>query len=141
MESLHVVTGGRAPTFAPDVAAAARDIQDTGHPAVFGLHQSSAPSMVGVARLTRSDVAGLWEQHPGGDELLLPLNAAMTVVLRVPDGSTTRHRLCPGSLFIVPQGVPHSFELEEAEIQLLFVTPRDGNLGWSDDGREIRRHS
>jgi mannose-6-phosphate isomerase-like protein (cupin superfamily) len=65
-----------------------------------------------------------WERHPAGDELLLLLSGALTIVLEV-GGGEREVILTAGGAFVVPQGVWHTFRIAEAS-DLVFATPGDG---------------
>ena len=100
----------------------------------------AGPAIVGVARILDGAVDGLWEQHDAGDELLVLSAGRVTIVLRPANGEQETHDLGPGDVLLVPKGAAHCFKLRTPEIQLLFVTPRDGNSGWSDKGDVVKRH-
>jgi quercetin dioxygenase-like cupin family protein len=81
-----------------------------------------------------------WERHDGGDELLVPIMGSFTVTLRRAGSDDQIHHAGPGEVVLIPRGVAHSFKLHAPEVQLLFVTPRHRNTGWSDTGECRRRH-
>lgn len=98
-------------------------------------HRVDGDMMVGLARLRAADVAGLWERHDGGDELLFLIAGELTVRLRSADAADETRVLGAGEMIRIPRGVAHSFVVHTPELALVFVTPRDRNSGWSDDGR------
>jgi mannose-6-phosphate isomerase-like protein (cupin superfamily) len=79
--------------------------------------------LVGCTRMSRGRLDH-WECHPAGDEFLLLLSGAVTIVLEHADGQRRVH-LQPGEAFVVPQGVWHTFEIA-AEGDLIFATAGDG---------------
>ena len=66
-----------------------------------------------------------WERHPDGDEFLLVLSGAMTVVLE--EGSGRREvPVKAGEAFVVPTGVWHTFLVSEPG-ELIFATAGNGS--------------
>ncbi len=65
-----------------------------------------------------------WERHPAGDEVLLLLSGAVTVVLEDNKGDE-RVELTAGQAFTVPRGRWHRIELREAG-DLIFMTAGEG---------------
>jgi mannose-6-phosphate isomerase-like protein (cupin superfamily) len=65
-----------------------------------------------------------WERHPDGDEFLLLLSGAVTIVL---EEATGRHAvpLKAGEACVVPKGVWHTFQIAEAG-DLVFATAGEG---------------
>lgn len=61
-----------------------------------------------------------WEMHPEGDEVLVMLEGALTLVCD-DAGTVTRHDLRPGTTFIVPAGVWHRAVGQQAA-KLMFIT-------------------
>src|SRR3546814_20941720 len=88
----------------------------------------------GVARLPKNIVDGLWEQHDQGDEILVVIAGNFTFRLQLPDGQIAERDAAAGDMVVVPKGYPHSFRVHSEELQILFVTPKDGNHGWSERG-------
>ena len=62
-----------------------------------------------------------WERHPGGDEIVMPLEGSTTLVFLV-DGKEHRVSLNSGELVVVPQNCWHRFE-GSSHLKLLGVTP------------------
>jgi mannose-6-phosphate isomerase-like protein (cupin superfamily) len=52
-----------------------------------------------------------WESHPAGDEVVVCLSGAVTVV-RDTDGMLTQVRLGPGQATVNPAGVWHTVDLD-----------------------------
>jgi mannose-6-phosphate isomerase-like protein (cupin superfamily) len=63
-----------------------------------------------------------WERHGNGDELVLVLEGATTLVL-LADGGEVEHDLCGGELFVVPQGTWHRFDSAHG-VKVLTITPQ-----------------
>lgn len=80
--------------------------------------------MVGCARLRKGPLDH-WERHPAGDEFLMLLSGAMSLVLEQADGKITRTRMKKGQACIVPKGLWHTFVVAQAG-ELMFATAGDG---------------
>jgi len=102
-----------------------------GRPNIFAGFALAGPAMIGVMR-AGDDVAGRWERHDGGDELLVLMAGRCTVTVRRSDGRQTVHDAGHGDVLLIPKGAADSFALQTPEVQVLFVTPREGNTTWSD---------
>jgi mannose-6-phosphate isomerase-like protein (cupin superfamily) len=79
--------------------------------------------LVGCVHLT-TGALDHWERHPAGDEFLLLLGGAVTLVLDEPGG----HRQVPlkaGEAVVVPKGVWHTFLVSEPG-DLVFATAGEG---------------
>lgn len=63
-----------------------------------------------------------WERHCAGEEIVLVLEGATTIILRL-DGVENRHPLGERELIVVPRGVWHRFETPD-EVKVLSVTPQ-----------------
>ncbi|MEZ5989286.1 MAG: cupin domain-containing protein [Planctomycetota bacterium] len=74
-----------------------------------------------------------WERHRSGDEPVLVVEGAATLVLLV-DGAEVHNRLREGELLVVPKGTWHRFIVPEG-VKLLTVTPQptDHSAGSPDD--------
>jgi len=75
--------------------------------------------LVSMYRFTRSWDS--WERHPAGDELVLCLSGAMTLIQAGADGALAETRLGPGDYAINPPNVWHTADVEE-EASALFIT-------------------
>ena len=62
-----------------------------------------------------------WEVHPHGDELVICLTGAITVLQERPNGSVNAIALGPGEYAINPAGVWHTADID-AFASALFVT-------------------
>jgi mannose-6-phosphate isomerase-like protein (cupin superfamily) len=121
------------------VSAVASTILDFDRPRILADFVADGSVMVGVARLGRDTIHALWERHDGGDEILVLVAGQLTATFRDADGERVLEA-GPGDAILIPRGIAHSFAIRSDEIQLLFLTPRAGNTGWSDDGRTVSRH-
>ncbi len=66
-----------------------------------------------------------WEMHPAGDEFVVLLTGAATLMLREPQGDRQVILSRAGSFVIVPQGTWHTARVTE-KVQMLFITPGEG---------------
>lgn len=121
------------------IAAALGAVTAQDGPGILGHYAATGPAMIGVVRIGVDGTQGFWERHDGGDELLVVVAGRMTMTLKGDDGLTP-HRLGPGDALLIPRGVAHSGTLHDPEVQILFVSPRDGNASWSDEPTAPRRH-
>lgn len=73
-----------------------------------------------------------WERHQNGDEIVMALEGATTVVL-LADGEELRIQLVGGDLVVVPKGVWHRFEGSSSlKVMSVTPTPTDHSLGRPD---------
>lgn len=68
-----------------------------------------------------------WECHPAGDELVLLLDGAMSLLLREPDGDRAIELDRPGEYVRVPAGTWHTARIG-ASARVLFMTPGEDTL-------------
>lgn len=101
-------------------------------PRVFGSHHVSADCRVGVIRIPAGEVRRSWERHDGGDELLVVVRGRMTFTAELPDGTRGTFDIGPGQAVLIPRGTAHAARVME-DVELLFVTPREGTTVWRDD--------
>ena len=66
-----------------------------------------------------------WEVHPAGDEVVVLLSGAATLVVESDDGEQSVTLTRPGSYVIVPRGVWHTARIAGGA-RMLFVTPGAG---------------
>jgi mannose-6-phosphate isomerase-like protein (cupin superfamily) len=109
-----------------------------GRPNIFAGFALAGPAMIGVMR-AGDGIAGRWERHDGGDELLVVMAGRCTLTVRRSGGQTV-HDAGRGDVLLIPKGAAHSFALHTPEVQVLFVTPREGNTTWSDTTDDDPRH-
>ena len=65
-----------------------------------------------------------WERHPKGDEIVVCIAGAMTMILDTPDGEE-RIALAPGEALIVPRNTWHTADVPERS-RGLFITFGEG---------------
>ena len=121
------------------IGTVAATILDCERPRILAEFDTDGLVMVGVSRLARDTIQGLWERHDGGDEILVLIAGRLTATFR----EAHRDRVLEagaGDAILIPRGIAHSFEIRSDEVQVLFLTPRSGNTGWSDGGRTVSRH-
>jgi mannose-6-phosphate isomerase-like protein (cupin superfamily) len=80
--------------------------------------------MAGCVHLTPGSLDH-WERHPDGDEFLLLLSGAVTLVLEEPFGRRDVP-LKAGEAFVVPKGIWHTFQIAQAG-DLVFATAGEGS--------------
>ncbi len=78
-----------------------------------------------VSWYTFAESWGGWEMHPAGDEIVICLAGAITLLQEMADGAVERTALGPGDYAINPPGVWHTADVE-AECTALFITPGEG---------------
>lgn len=66
----------------------------------------------------------IWERHPVGDEVLVALSGAVTILIEKSDG-VERHPMKPGDALVIPAGCWHSAEVQ-APGRMLFLTYGEG---------------
>jgi oxalate decarboxylase/phosphoglucose isomerase-like protein (cupin superfamily) len=66
-----------------------------------------------------------WERHPAGEELVMLLSGAATLVLEEADGERTINLSEPGTFFLIPQNVWHTARTS-VPTTMLFLTPGAG---------------
>ena len=63
-----------------------------------------------------------WERHPSGDEIVMVVEGATTLVLLL-DAEEVRHELGAGELLVVPENTWHRFESPDG-VKVMTVTPQ-----------------
>src|SRR5690606_23128418 len=111
---------------------AVRTIADEKTFSLLGDLRGEIGAMVGVIRIHNNRPAGSWERHLKGDELLVVLDGRFTMTLRGHNGTLEDHNLSAGDVLLIPQGYSHSAQLHSPHIDILFVTPREGNEEWTE---------
>ena len=66
-----------------------------------------------------------WEKHPAGDEIVMLLSGAVTLVLRSDSGDDSITLTEPGTYVIVPRNTWHTARVSQ-RAQALFITPGEG---------------
>ena len=74
-----------------------------------------------------------WEMHPAGDELVICVSGAITLLQELPDGAVCTVVLGPGEYAINPPGVWHTADLTQPAT-VLFIT---AGLGTQHRPREL----
>lgn len=67
----------------------------------------------------------VWERHPQGDEVLVALSGAVTVVIEGLDGVEQRHPMQSGDALVIPAGCWHTADVQ-APGRMLFLTYGEG---------------
>jgi len=78
-----------------------------------------------VSLFTFSEPWAIWEMHPGGDEVVLCISGAMTLLREGADGSVTPIGLAPGDYAINPAGTWHTADAEPGTTALFITTGKD----------------
>ncbi len=113
---LHVKDGGRADMI-PVSESFWQELADGAHPRLERGRLLSA--------FTFSEPWSVWERHPAGEELVMLLSGAATLVLEEPAGERTVSLSAVGSYVLVPMGVWHTARTT-IPTTLLFLTPGAG---------------
>jgi quercetin dioxygenase-like cupin family protein len=117
------------------LATALDAIADPTQPNIFA--HFDVNHMLGVVRIPAAD--GFWEQHDDGDELLVILGGkADFTIVRGEEKETLSVQA--GDVLMIPRGAAHSGTIHE-EMRILFLTPKTGNSGWTEDASVPRRHA
>lgn len=66
-----------------------------------------------------------WERHPAGDEIVMLLAGAATMVLRTDGGQTMVELTVPGAYLVVPRNSWHTARVGQSA-RMLFITPGEG---------------
>lgn len=110
---------------------------------LIALHPASHAEALAFAERVRTDAdwiigvkavsdgasvhASHWERHPRGEEVLVPLDGCVCVIL---EGDAQRAAcevpLAAGQMLVVPRGTWHRLRVEQPG-RLLFVTPSQGS--------------
>lgn len=96
-------------------------------------------AMVGLARIAAGTTDQFWERHSDGDELLYLFEGRARFVAVHEDGTREVADVGTGDLLLLGRNEAHQAHIEE-DLRLLFVTPRDGNMAWTDDPNVPARH-
>lgn len=107
------------------------DRLDPGPPDLLGDYGCDGPAMVGLVCIPAGSTDHFWELHGGGDELLYLFEGRARFTACDPDGRRQEADVMGGDLLLLRAGEAHRARIEE-DLRLLFITPRDGNLGWSE---------
>lgn len=66
-----------------------------------------------------------WERHPKGDEIVILLSGAATMVLQKESGQELVGLAVPGEYLVVPRNTWHTARVRGAA-RMLFITPGEG---------------
>lgn len=66
-----------------------------------------------------------WERHPAGDEIVILLSGAATMVLRTDSGQVVVELAVPGACLVVPRNCWHTARVAQSA-RMLFITPGEG---------------
>ncbi|MDT3680307.1 MAG: cupin domain-containing protein [Burkholderiaceae bacterium] len=78
-----------------------------------------------MTAFTFSEPWSVWERHPAGEELVLLLSGAASLVLAESDQERDVQLSSPGSYVLVPKNVWHTARTK-VPTTMLFVTPGAG---------------
>jgi hypothetical protein len=78
-----------------------------------------------MSAFTFSGAWETWERHPAGEELVMLLGGAVTLLLELPDGVRSARLASPGAYVLVPPNTWHTANAD-VESTLLFLTPGAG---------------
>jgi mannose-6-phosphate isomerase-like protein (cupin superfamily) len=78
-----------------------------------------------MSAFTFSEAWAMWERHPAGEELVMLLSGAVTVVLEESGVENAIRLTEPGSYVLVPQNVWHTAKTS-VPTTMLFLTPGAG---------------
>lgn len=113
---LHVQDGGRAGLI-PVSNRFWSEMADGEHPQLDQGRLMSA--------FTFSEPWSMWERHPAGEELVMLLSGAATVVLEESGQEQAIQLSSPGSYVLVPQNVWHTARTA-VQTTMVFLTPGAG---------------
>ena len=66
-----------------------------------------------------------WEMHPKGDEVVVLLDGAASLILKLASKEKLIELTAPGEYVVVPKGVWHTAHITE-HARMLFITPGQG---------------
>jgi len=81
-----------------------------------------APYRDGAVYVSYYSGSSEWERHPNGDEVVLVLDGATTIVL-LRNAIEERFPLTEKELIVIPKGVWHRFEDSE-QLKVMTITPQ-----------------
>jgi quercetin dioxygenase-like cupin family protein len=100
-------------------------------PDVIAHYACDGPAMVGVIRIVAGSSDHNWERHGGGDEVLYLL-AGRASFTAVGAAGTDEVLVEAGDVLVLERDEAHRGRALE-DVTVLFLTPRDGNVAWSDE--------
>ena len=99
-------------------------------PDVIADYACDGPAMLGVIRIAAGSSDHHWERHGGGDEVLYLL-AGRALSTAVGAAGTDEVLVEAGDLLVLERDEAHRGRALE-DVTVLFLTPRHGNVAWSD---------
>ena len=72
-----------------------------------------------------------WERHPQGDEIVILLSGAATMVLQLESRQALVELAVPGEYLVVPRNTWHTARIRSAT-RMLFITPGEGTENRAD---------
>lgn len=112
---------------------------DPQEPDILASYTCDGQAMTGLVCIGAGSTDHFWERHDGGDELLLVMKGAACFTAVRKDGVAETLNIGAGDLLILERGEAHQAHISE-DLHIMFMTPRDGNVSWSDDGDVPLRH-
>lgn len=114
----------------PDMSVALEDVSPSLY-ADLDAKYSNFASHALVAMYRFSSDWGSWECHPAGDEIVILLSGAVTMVLRI-DGQEQATELSePGGFVVIPRNTWHTARVAQPA-SMLFITPGEGTQHSAD---------
>ena len=99
-------------------------------PDVIADYVCDGPGMLGVIRIAAGSSDHSWERHGCGDEVLYLL-AGRALFTAVGAAGIDEVLVEAGDLLVLERDEAHRGRALE-DVTVLFLTPRDGNVAWSD---------
>ncbi|WEK00865.1 MAG: cupin domain-containing protein [Candidatus Sphingomonas phytovorans] len=108
-------------------------------PDILATYACEGPAMIGLVRIAAGSTDHFWERHGDGDELLFLLEGRAEFTSRDAASDDTMIEVGAGDIVLLSREEAHRARVQE-DLCLLFITPRDGNVAWSDDPAVPLRH-
>jgi len=99
-------------------------------PDIIADYTCEGAAMLGVIRITAGSADHHWERHGNGDEALYLLTGR-ALFTAVGDNGSQEVLVEAGDLLVLERGEAHRGRALE-DVEILFLTPRQGNVAWSD---------
>jgi quercetin dioxygenase-like cupin family protein len=99
-------------------------------PDVIADYSCDGPAMLGVIRIAAGSSDHSWERHGGGDEVLYLL-AGRALFTAVGAAGTDEVLVEAGDLLVLERDEAHRGRALD-DVTVLFLTPRHGNVAWSE---------
>lgn len=108
-------------------------------PDILATYACEGQAMIGLVRIAAGSTDHFWERHGNGDELLFLLEGRAQFTSRNTASDDIMIEVGAGDIVLLSRDEAHSARVLE-DICLLFITPQDGNVAWSDDPAVPLRH-